>query len=60
MNIEKATYVYNHEITHDTTGKTPAEIFLYGIKPSKTRKNAIVEYLDYQISVTQITYFKIS
>jgi len=28
MNIEKATYVYNHEKTHDTTGKTPAEIFL--------------------------------
>jgi len=33
--LTDATYVYNHEITHDTTGKTPAEIFLYGIKPSK-------------------------
>jgi len=35
MNIEKSTYVYNHEITHDATGKTSSEIFLYGIKPSK-------------------------
>jgi len=26
----------------------------------KTRKNAIVEYIDYQIPVTQITNFKIS
>jgi len=26
----------------------------------KTRKNAIVEYLDYQLPITQITNFKIS
>jgi len=33
---------------------------LVGMNALKTRKNAIVEYLNYQIPVTQITNFKIN
>jgi len=46
MNIEKATYVYKHEITHDTKGKTRAEIFLFGIKPKKNMQKQKEHQID--------------
>lgn len=32
--IESILYIYNHKIKHDTTGQTPAHIFLYAGQPT--------------------------